>query len=477
VYTPEEVAKHRTPDSRVWVTYKDGVYDITDFIAQHPGGAQKIMLAAGGSVEPFWGLYQQHQKQEVRDILGKYRIGTLKGAMASKPLADPYQNEPARHPALLVRSSKPFNAETPPDLLAAALVTPQDLFYVRHHLPVPKVDESSFKLKVSGDGLRAIDLDMSQLRSRFRHATVAATIECAGNRRAEMKELPSPGDNSHEIKGLDWDAGAIGTAVWGGVLLRDVLKAAGLEEGDPAVAHVHFIGHDVDESGVPYAASIPVAKALSAAGDVLLAYEMNGKPLPVDHGGPLRVIVPGVVGARNVKWLGEVVASAEECQGHWQQRDYKAFSPGTDWDNLDWSSAPAIQDMPVVSAICEPTKGSSVYSDEGKVAARGYAWSGGGRDIIRVDVSADGGNSWTPATLKKLPQSKSGRAWAWTLWEADVPVPKEFDVKKGGELRLLCKATDESYNTQPESASGVWNIRGLANNSYHHVDVKVEPEY
>ena len=81
--------------------------------------------------------------------------------------------------------------------------------------------------QVSGDGLRAIELDMSQLRSRFRHATVAATIECAGNRRAEMKELPSPGDNSHEIKGLDWDAGAIGTAVWGGVLLRDVLKAAG----------------------------------------------------------------------------------------------------------------------------------------------------------------------------------------------------------------------------------------------------------
>lgn len=105
--------------------------------------------AAGGSVEPFWGLYQQHMKPEIlKDVLEPMRIGNLKGAMPAKKLEDPYANEPKRHPALVIRSSKPFNAETPPDLLAAALITPVDMFYVRNHLPVPKIDEQTYILKV-----------------------------------------------------------------------------------------------------------------------------------------------------------------------------------------------------------------------------------------------------------------------------------------------------------------------------------------
>lgn len=102
-------------------------------------------------------------------------------------------------------------------------------------------------------------------------------------------------------------------------------------------------------------------------------------------------------------------------------------------------------------------------------AVRGYAWSGGGRDIIRVDVSPDGGVTWAPATISKLPTNKPGRSWAWSLWEVTLPLPKGHT----GPLELCCKATDESYNTQPESAAGVWNIRGLANNSWHRVVVDV----
>lgn len=456
------------------MTYKDGVYDITDFIAQHPGGAAKIMLAAGGSVEPFWGLYQQHQKPEIRDILSKYRIGTLKGAPKASTAVpqNPYKDEPSRHPALLVRSQKPFNGETPPELLSAAPITPVDVFYVRHHLPVPTVAADNYSIKVEGAGLRSLQLSLPELQQKFKKVELPATLECAGNRRAEMKALPAPGGGGHTIKGLDWDAGAIGTAVWGGVKLRDVLQAAGLQLDDPNVAHIHFYGHDKDESGTPYAASIPVSKALSEAGDVLLAWEMNGQPLPRDHGGPLRVVVPGTTGARSVKWLDRVVASADECQGHWQQKDYKAFSPGTDWDNLDWSSAPAIQEMPVVSAICEPTQQQQLSKYEGEVTLKGYAWSGGGRDIVRVDVSSDGGKTWTPAALQKVPHSRPDRAWAWTLWEATLPLPEGHS----GPLELVCKATDAAYNTQPEDASAVWNIRGLANNSWHRVTVVVTDE-
>eukprot|EP00882_Tetradesmus_deserticola_P000961 GHRQ01001042.1.p1 GENE.GHRQ01001042.1~~GHRQ01001042.1.p1 ORF type:complete len:582 (+),score=245.93 GHRQ01001042.1:259-2004(+) len=471
VFTAEEVAQHRTPKERVWVTYKDGVYDVTDFVAQHPGGAAKIMLAAGGSVEPFWGLYQQHMKQEVRDILEQYRVGTLEGgAAAAAPTEDPYRNEPRRHPALIVLSDKPFNGETPVEMLVASPVTPSDMFFVRHHLPVPVIDAEKFSVTVEGAGMRSLQLSVQQLQQHFKKAQVAATVQCTGNRRNQMKAAPAPGGSGAQIKGLDWDVGAISTAEWGGVLLRDVLLEAGLQPNDPSVQHIHFVGLDTDMTGTPYAASIPIDKALSDAGDVLLAWEMNGQPIPRDHGGPLRVIVPGTTGARSVKWVGRIVASADECQGHWQQKDYKAFSPGTDWESLDWSAAPAIQEMPVVSAICEPAEGASLSTYDGEVTVKGYAWSGGGRDIIRVDVSADGGKTWAPAALTKLPHSKPSRAWAWTLYEATLPLPGGFK----GQLQLACKATDQSYNTQPEDVSSIWNIRGLVNNAWHKVNVSVE---
>lgn len=125
--------------------------------------------------------------------------------------------------------------------------------------------------QIEGDGLRAVSVSVDELRARFRHATVAATIECAGNRRAEMKAIPSPGGGGHAIKGLDWDAGAIGTAVWGGVRLRDVLLAAGLDPDDPNVRHIHFVGLDKDESGTPYAASIPAHKVCGVWGCVCVS--------------------------------------------------------------------------------------------------------------------------------------------------------------------------------------------------------------
>nr|BAU71142.1 sulfite oxidase [Parachlorella kessleri] len=163
-YERQEVAKHRSREDggRVWVTYKDGVYDITEFVENHPGGAKRIMMAAGGAIDPFWSMYQQHNtaqaRRRVRDILSAYKIGRLKGgADPGLKDMDPYKNEPAdRHPALVIRSAKPCNAETPLELLTASLVTPADLFYVRNHLPVPEVDERSYRLRVEGEGLRTV---------------------------------------------------------------------------------------------------------------------------------------------------------------------------------------------------------------------------------------------------------------------------------------------------------------------------------
>lgn len=176
-----------------------------------------------------------------------------------------------------------------------------------------------------------------------------------------------------------------------------------------------------------------------------------------------------MAGCRSVKWLTRIVASSEESSSFWQRSDYKSFSPGVDWDSVDWDSAPAIQAMPVTSAICEPARGAAVEAGD-DVTVRGYAWSGGGNGVIRVDVSADGGASWQVAALRRVAGQGAGRGWAWVLWEAEVAVPKGHV----GPLTLVAKATDESYNTQPERPEAVWNLRGVACNSWPTVTVEVQ---
>jgi len=148
---------------------------------------------------------------------------------------------------------------------------------------------------------------------------------------------------------------------------------------------------------------------------------MNGQDIPLDHGFPLRIIAPGISGARNVKWLSRIVLSDEESQCHWQRYDYKGFSPNVNWDNVDFESAPSIQELPVQSAICDPVEGQVVeIGDKRLIKLRGYAWSGGGRKIIRVDVSADNGINWITADLEQE-NTPLNRTYSWSLWQVLNP--------------------------------------------------------
>lgn len=196
---------------------------------------------------------------------------------------------------------------------------------------------------------------------------------------------------------------------------------------------------------------------------------MNGQPLTRDHGYPLRAIVPGVVGARNVKWLGRITVSSAESDSHWQQNDYKGFSPSTDWDTVDFSKSPAIQNMPVTSAICSPQSGDTINANDGYIVVKGYAWSGGGNQIVRVDVTSDRGKTWHVAELetpeKDAVLHPSGRNWGWTLWSAKLPVTKNENVE------IWSKAVDSNYNCQPESFEFTWNLRGVLSNAYHRVKI------
>lgn len=225
----------------------------------------------------------------------------------------------------------------------------------------------------------------------------------------------------------------------------------------------------MDPTSTHYAASIPLARAMDPRGDVILVYEMNGQPLSRDHGFPVRVICPGIVGARNVKWLSRIAVSDSESDSHWQQNDYKGFSPSTDWDTVDFKKSPAIQNMPVTSAICYPEQKTNVKVDaNGFIEVKGYAWSGGGNNIVRVDLTLDKGKNWHVAELMQDDVNLNGRHWSWTLWTAKLPVPKNAN-----EVEIWSKAVDSNYNVQPETFENTWNLRGVLSSAYHRIKVNV----
>lgn len=271
-----------------------------------------------------------------------------------------------------------------------------------------------------------------------------------------------------KTSGLQWDIGAIGTAEFSGVRLRDVLRDSGYcVDGDcPAPRqcddedtdkHIHFTS-PCDT----YSVSIPLQTAMNPQADVLLVWSMNGEPINRDHGGPLRAIVPGTTAARSVKWLGRISISCDEAQGQYQQKDYKCFGPNVrqkDVTTEDWSEAQAIQETPVQSAITNITR--AISGD--KTVVQGFAFSGGGRSIVRVDVSADGGKTWKQAQLQK-DKAKGSRRWAWTLWNIQW---SEEDLKNRQESEFLVKAVDDAYNTQPQTFDSTWNFRGLLANAWH----------
>lgn len=451
-----EIAQHDAASERPWVIKGTGVYDITDWIAGHPGG-KVILRAAGSAVEPYWDIFTIHKKEDVYQILEQFRIGDvdprdlIDGQVPKDSIEDPFRDDPKRSPRLIYLTERPCNAETPPDALSW-FITETPLFYVRHHFWVPVVDESSYQITVDvGDGSDEKTYSISDLRTKFPQHTITAVLQCSGNRRTHMNK-----GSGREASGLKWDVGAISNAEWRGPLLRDVLRDAGLDVDNPAedLHHAHFVSEDA------YGASIPLDKAIDPRGDVLLACEMNGETLPPDHGYPVRVVVPGTTGARSVKWVNQITIAEEESQSQWQQRDYRCFGPNQTRDKVDWSTAPSIQETPVQSAI---TAIRTDKKDGDSMVVEGYAFSGGGRRIIRVDVSVDDGKTWDQAQIEPG-ESKGHKAWSWSLWKYKCPRPPAGS-------QVVVKATDEVYNVQPDTHGPTWNFRGNLANAWHRVPV------
>ncbi|CAG9312761.1 unnamed protein product [Blepharisma stoltei] len=450
-YSWEDISKHKNPEKSVWIGFKEGVYDVTHFIEHHPGG-DKILLGAGNSIEPFWNLYRAHHKTHVYQMLESMRIGNLKKGEKIMVLDDPYKNDPKRNPGMVTHGEKPFNAETPNDLLVKNPTTPNELFFVRNHLPVPIIDPQTYRLELVLSDDKCLEFSLDDLSSKFELVTVKSCIQCAGNRRADMAK--------HEnVRGIMWNAGAIGSAEWKGVRLRDIINYANPKAN---YSHAHIEAFDSDPNG-PFGTNIPLSKIMDINGDVILALEMNGEPLPLDHGFPLRLIVPGYVGVRNVKWVKRITLDDKESPLIWHRRDYKIFGNNDTIDNTDFQKRPPLYEMNVQAAICDPLDGAFVESVEGKVTFKGYAYSGGGNEIARVDVTTDNGETWQEAELTK-DSADHKRHWSWSLWEAKISISELHN-------EVCVKATDSSGNSQPRDIIPILNFRGLLNNSWHCIKV------
>jgi len=347
---------------------------------------------------------------------------------------------------LVVHQQEPFNAETGMDSLGDS-VTETNAFYVRGHGPVPEIDPDAWRLRVEGMVERELSLSLATLREAFRERTVTATLQCAGNRRSRLMAIRGiPGE-------APWGPGATGTAVWSGVALADVLALAGPLVG---ASDVGFEGADLSPEIEPvqrFGGSIPLDKA--SRSEVLLAWTMNGKPLAAVHGAPLRVVVPGYIGARSVKWLERIEVRAEPWLGYFQHVAYRLVP-------ADGAPGPGVGVplglVALNSEVLSPRDGDTVAA--GPTEVRGYAFAGGDRYVARVDVSIDGGASWTQADLLE----DLGR-WAWRHWRITVDLPP-------GEHELLVRAWDSSAATQPEDDASLWNPKGYVNNARPRIRIR-----
>lgn len=259
-----------------------------------------------------------------------------------------------------------------------------------------------------------------------------------------------------------------------GPLLKDVLELAGIDLSSEELygkAHVAFACHQTpcqDDSF--YGASIPLSRALDTSSSILLALQMNDKSLPPNHGAPVRVVTPGIAGARSVKWLDKITVQSSESSNYYQQHDYKILPPeAEDKESAEgwWGKVPAIQEMPINSVIGIPKEGATVQRDgEGCIEVKGYALpSGADGPITRVEVSTDGGESWTDAELlggNEGDRKEEGELkWAWCLWKSKVK------IEAGKGRTVLSRATDSAGQTQEKCPE--WNFRGVAYNGYGEV--------
>lgn len=360
--------------------------------------------------------------------VGRAGVGAS-AAPAEAQAAVPLASNLAQAPARIVRGTNPPLEESPLEALEG-LITPTPLHFIRNHGPNAEIDVASWRLAVDGDVDRPLQLSYDDLRS-LPSRSVDVLLECAGNGRGRFNPPAT---------GTQWGQGAASVAEWTGVPLRTVLDLAGMRPNT-----VHVVARGGDQAAVTR--GLPTEFALRP--DTMLAWAMNGEVLPVAHGYPLRLVVPNWIGVASIKWLVQLTASPVPLEGQYQTVNYMVYREGE-------APFPATL-QPVKSVIARPTPNAALGA--GPVTISGFAWSGAGT-IARVEVSADGGASWSEARLLD-PISPL----TWARWSVVWQPPS------GGSFSLMSRATDETGQVQPTGVP--WNRLGYGYNAIESVPVTV----
>ncbi|PIA38264.1 hypothetical protein AQUCO_02800143v1 [Aquilegia coerulea] len=383
-----------------------------------------------------------------------------------------------RNPSMIRLTGKhPFNSEPPLNkLMHHGFITPVSLHYVRNHGYVPKATWEDWSIEVCGLVKRPMKLTMNQLVKEFRSYEFPVTLVCAGNRRKEQNQVK-------QTVGFNWGAAGTSTSVWRGVRLRDVLKRCGIinyrKNGE---LNVCFEGAEDLQGGggSKYGTSIKKEYAMDPSREIIIAYMQNGELLLPDHGFPVRMIIPGFIGGRMVKWLARIIVATAESQNHYHFKDNRVFPSHVDSELANaeaWWYKPEyiINELNINSVITTPSHEEILLINSGTVqrpyTIKGYAYSGGGKKVTRVEVTLDNGESWLLCTLDhKEKPSRYGKYWCWCFWSLEVEVLDLIGAKE-----IAVRAWDQTLNTQPDKL--IWNVMGMMNNCWFRIKANMCKPY
>ncbi|KAI5368394.1 Putative oxidoreductase, molybdopterin-binding domain, oxidoreductase FAD/NAD(P)-binding protein [Septoria linicola] len=382
----------------------------------------------------------------------------------------------------------PFNVEAPlSDLYNEGFLTSPELFYVRNHGHVPQVHDDEYPdwtFSIEGMVENPITLTLTDLLEQYEQHTYPITLVCAGNRRKEQNVV-------RKTKGFSWGAAGVSTALWTGVVLGDILRKAKPKRG---AKYVCMEGADKLPNGY-YGTSVKLNWALDDNKGMMLAHKMNGEMLRPDHGKPLRVVIPGQIGGRSVKWLKRLIITAEPSDNWYHIYDNRVLptmvSPEESANNTKWwtDERYAIYDLSTNSAIAYPAHEEQLglVGSPDKYRVKGYAYGGGGRRVTRVEISLDKGKTWQlanidyaedryrDATPRKLYGGTVDLDWreasfCWCFWNLDINVSDLSDAAD-----ILVRAMDESMNLQPRDM--YWSVLGMMNNPWYRITISKEGDY
>ncbi len=376
----------------------------------------------------------------------------MPGGLIPAALADSLKN--FRLPGkdgLIVLNDRPINAETPAHLLNDD-ITPTARHFVRNNgIPPETASEhiGEWMLTIDGEVHRPLTLSLNDLKTNFETVELALQLECGGNGRAAFNP---------PARGNQWTVGAIGNAKWTGVRYRDLLQAAGVKQNAIYTAHYSMDKHlSGDPEKLPISRGVPIAKAMEAHS--LIAFEMNGEPIPSLHGSPARIICPGWPASTGQKWLRRielrnVVHDGAKMTGKSYRVPKYNVAPGAKVPKEDFA---IIESMPVKSLITSHATGTNLKQP--RIHLAGHAWAGD-RRVRSVDVSGDFGATWQATDLDPPPNP-----YSWQRWRMDFQFPAV------GYYELWARATDDRGVSQPFAIN--WNPKGYLNNSMHRIGVTV----